>query len=138
MQKTRKHIRGRDAANMEVESNNRGPLFIEPSPGEGATSVPEITGAAGLGPASRETAVSHPEARRKRPPRLRKPSPLNDQCLAPTADLDGHQAALRQAFGDTLSDEFLSVLLGKLIAVLRPGPNDKLDEATLNAAIAVF
>src|SRR5262249_3600065 len=76
-------------------------------------------------------------AGRKRPPRVRKPLPRNDQCLAPTTDLEGHRAALRQAFGNTLSDEFVSVLLSKLISALRPGPNDELNEATLNAAIAV-
>jgi hypothetical protein len=45
---------------------------------------------------------------------VRKPSPLHDQCLAPTADLEGHRKRLREAFGDTLSDEFVDVILGKL------------------------
>jgi hypothetical protein len=49
-----------------------------------------------------------------------------------------HRAALRQAFGNTLSDEFAEFMLGKLITALRPGPFDHLDEATLNAAIAVI
>src|SRR5262249_219475 len=79
-----------------------------------------------------------PTDERKRPPRVRKPSPHSDQCTAPTEDLEGHRLALRQAFGDTLSDEFVSVVLGKLIAVLRPGPHDNLDEPTLNAAIAMI
>jgi hypothetical protein len=48
----------------------------------------------------------------KAPPRLRKPSPLNDQCLAPTGDLEGHRARLREAFGNTMSDEFVEVILG--------------------------
>src|SRR5437762_2348409 len=34
------------------------------------------------------------------PPLLR-PSPHNDQCLAPTGDLEGHRARLREAFGNT-------------------------------------
>jgi hypothetical protein len=45
---------------------------------------------------------------------------------------------MRQAFGNTLSDEFAEVMLGKLITGLRPGPFDSLDEATLNAAIALI
>ena len=45
---------------------------------------------------------------------------------------------MRQAFGNTLSDEFAEVMLGKLISALRPGPHDSLDEATLNAAIALI
>jgi hypothetical protein len=36
-----------------------------------------------------------------------------------------------------LSDEFAEFMLGKLVSALRPGPFDNLDEATLNAAIAV-
>jgi hypothetical protein len=34
-------------------------------------------------------------------------------------------------------DRNLQVMLGKLVAALRPGPYDTLDEATLNAAIAL-
>jgi hypothetical protein len=51
--------------------------------------------------------------------------------------LEAHRVALRQAFGNTLSDEFAEVILGKLFTVLRPDPFDNLDEATLNAAIAL-
>ena len=45
---------------------------------------------------------------------------------------------MRQAFGNTLSDEFAEVMLGKLISALRPGPFDHLDEPTLDAAIALI
>jgi hypothetical protein len=69
---------------------------------------------------------------------VRKPSRNHDQCVAPTTDLEAHRGALRQAFGNTLSDEFAEVMLGKLITALRPGPFDHLDEATLNAAIALI
>jgi hypothetical protein len=135
----RRHISGREAAKMAIESNGRGPVPIKSLPADDAASVTTMTAdATTLAPVHTASAVSEPRTQRKRPPRVRKPSPHNDQCLAPTADLEGHRAALRQAFGDTLSDEFVSVLLGKLIAVLRPGPYDKLDEATLNAAIAVI
>jgi hypothetical protein len=58
--------------------------------------------------------------------------------MAPTADLDGHRARLREAFGNTLSDEFTDVMLGKLVQALRPGPLEKLEESTLNAALALI
>jgi hypothetical protein len=61
----------------------------------------------------------------KAPPRLRKPSPDHDRCVAPTADLEAHRARLREAFGNTLSDEFVEVLLGKLMELLRPNPFDQ-------------
>jgi hypothetical protein len=75
---------------------------------------------------------------RKAPPRVRKPSPHNDQCLAPTADLEGYRARLREAFGNTMSDEFVEVILGKLIEALRPSPFDHLEEPTVNAALAII
>ena len=134
----RRHISGLEATNMAIESDKRGQVQIEPLPADGADGVPTTTAdATGLVPASVGSALS-PAAARKKPPRVRKPSPIHDQCVAPTGDLEAHRAALRQAFGDTLSEEFVTVLLGKLIAVLRPGPYDKLDEATLNAAIALI
>jgi hypothetical protein len=75
---------------------------------------------------------------RKAPPRVRKPSPHNDQCLAPTADLERHRARLREAFGNTMSDEFVEVILGKLMEALRPSPFDHLEEPTVNAALAII
>jgi hypothetical protein len=78
------------------------------------------------------------EQERKAPPRVRKPSPVNDQCLAPTPDLESHRKRLREAFGNTMSDEFVDVLLGKLVEALRPGPFDALEEPTLNAALAII
>jgi putative DNA primase/helicase len=77
-------------------------------------------------------------ARRKAPPRVRKPSPLHDQFLAPTPDLDGYRTRLREAFGNTMSDEFVEVMLGKVVEALKPSPHDKLDEPTLNAALAII
>src|SRR5437016_12818389 len=50
--------------------------------------------------------------------------PHNDQCLAPSGALESHRARLREAFGNTLSDEFVEVLLGKLMEALRPNPVD--------------
>ena len=78
------------------------------------------------------------EQERQAPPRVRKPSPLNDQCLAPTPDLENHRKRLREAFGNTMSDEFVDVLLGKLAEALRPGPFDALEEPTMNAALAII
>jgi hypothetical protein len=68
---------------------------------------------------------------RRAPPRVRKPSPIHNQVLAPTADLEGYRARLREAFGNTTSDEFVDVMLGKIIEALKPNPFDQLDEATL-------
>ena len=73
---------------------------------------------------------------RAAPPRVLKPSRGNDQVCAPTPDLEGHRAALRRVFG-TLSEDFSQTMFGKLIAALRPNPFEQLDEATLNAAIAL-
>jgi len=56
---------------------------------------------------------------------------------ASTSDTDAHRAELRAAFGETLSDQFVEVMMGKLISGLRPNPFDVLEEATLNAALAV-
>jgi hypothetical protein len=35
------------------------------------------------------------------------------QWKAPTPDLEGHRKRLREALGNTLSDEFVDVILGK-------------------------
>ena len=74
---------------------------------------------------------------RKAPPRVLKPSRANDQVCAPTPDLEGHRVALRRVFG-TLSEDFSQTMFGKLVAALRPNPFEQLDEATLNAAIALI
>ena len=37
-----------------------------------------------------------------------------------------------------MSDEFVDVILGKLVEALRPGLYDQLEEATLNAALATI
>jgi hypothetical protein len=64
--------------------------------------------------------------------------PRNDQWKAPTPDLEGHRKRLREALGNNLSDEFVDVILGKLVEALRPGLYDQLEEATLNAALATI
>jgi hypothetical protein len=92
-----------------------------------------------------ESKSRRPHSSRPRPPRAAKhrrgsgkPSPLNDQCQSPTADLEGHRQRLRETFGDTLSDQFVDVILGKLVEALRPSPFDQLEEATLNAGLAML
>jgi hypothetical protein len=35
--------------------------------------------------------------------------------------MESHRKRLREAFGNTMSDEFVDVLLGKLAEALRPG-----------------
>jgi len=77
-------------------------------------------------------------SQRKAPPRVRKPSAAHNQYLAPTPDLEGYRARLREAFGNTMSDEFVNVMLGKLIEALKPNPFDQLEEATLNSALAII
>src|SRR5450759_2044583 len=130
----RRHISGREATYMAIESDKRGPVQIEPLPPDGAASAPSTA----TGSSAPVPAVPQASAPRKAPPRVRKPSRNHDRCVAPTPDLEAHRAALREAFGNTLSDEFAEFMLGKLITALRPGPFDHLDEATLNAAIAVI
>jgi hypothetical protein len=134
----RRHISGREATYMAIENDKRGPVKIEPSPEGSASTLTTTTDSSALTPANTGSVISLPSGPRKKPPRVRKPSRNHDQCVAPTADLNAHRGALRQAFGNTLSDEFAEVMLGKLITALRPGPFDHLDEATLNAAIALI
>ena len=135
----REHISGKDATNIAIESDRRGPIQLQPLPADGEpNNVDMIPGSAIPASANAGSLAQQPTSRRKAPPRVRKPSPRNDQCLAPTPDLEAHRLALRQAFGETLSNEFAEVMLGKLVTALRPGPFDNLDEATLNAAIALI
>jgi hypothetical protein len=124
----RPRISGKDATNLALEGSKRGPVRLEPSGDAGGDiiSLPSPTGTAEMG-----------LGQRKPPPRVRKPSPTNDRCLAPASDLEAHRARLREAFGNTMSDEFVEVMLGQLIQALRPSPFDQLEEATLNAALAL-
>lgn len=118
---TKSRIRGRDAAWAAVKMAERRSVPLQ------ATDV--------VGP---HLPVLVVEGHRKRAPRVRKPSSSHDAIHAPTGDTDAHRAELREAFGETLSDQFVEVMMGKLISGLRPNPFDVLEEATLNAAIAVI
>jgi hypothetical protein len=120
-----KHIRGRDAARMAVENDKRRPIALEPAPSGSVDSISTTL-----------VPVETNHHSRTPPPRVVKPSRMNDQVLAPTQDLDAHRAALRRVFG-TMSEEYSQTMFGKLVAALRPNPHENLDEATLNAAIAL-
>ena len=118
-------ISGKDATYVARESDKRRPIrLMAPEGGE------EPLGA--LVPSEGS------EQAREAPPRVLKPSALNDQCLAPTPDLESHRKRLREAFGNTMSDEFVDVMLGKVVEALKPSPFDKLEEPTFNAALAII
>jgi hypothetical protein len=127
-------ISGKEATDVALEAAKYGPVHI----GASDNSTP--------GPATAQTTAkvlvpaegSQDTNRRRAPPRVRKPSPMHDQFLAPTPDLEGYQARLREAFGDTASEEFVKVMLGKVVEALKPSPHDSLDEPTLNAALAII
>jgi hypothetical protein len=124
-------ISGKVATNVALEANERRPINLASAP---ETSISPHTSAS---PHANLPADQPSAKRRRHPPRVHKPSPGNDRCLAPTPDLEHHRRGLREAFGNTMSDEFVEVMLGKLTEALRPSPHDELDERTLNAGLAV-
>ena len=125
-------ISGKDATNAALEAQKYGPIAIGPAeqaaPNEGISDKAHVPAVEGRN--SAET--------RRAPPRVRKPSPQNDQYLAPTSEVEGYRARLQQAFGNTMSDEFVDVMLGKVVEALKPSPFDQLEEATFNAALAII
>ena len=122
-------ISGKDATNAALEAQKYGPIAI----GAAEQIAPTEGGI------SEKAQVPAPSAETRRvPPRVRKPSPQNDQYLAPTSDVEGYRARLQQAFGNTMSDEFVDVMLGKVVEALKPSPFDQLEEATFNAALAII
>jgi hypothetical protein len=120
-----RHIDGREAARLAHDYAQREPGRLLPSE-------------------SGERQLVHPsglvmdEHLKTAPPRLRKPRRHGDVGVAPNAKLEEHKAAFRTVFGETLSDEFVDVMVTQLTSALRPGPHDVLEEATLNAAIALI
>ena len=120
-----KHIGGREATYVAIENDKRRPIALDPPPDGSVDSAPES-----------HLPVKANADYRAAPPRVLKPSRGNDQVCAPTPDLEGHRAALRRVFG-TLSEDYSQTMFGKLVAALRPNPFEQLDEATLNAAIAL-
>jgi hypothetical protein len=124
-------IDGRQATYVALEDAKRKPVQLQPA------AENQEPPRSPLLPDSENTSENKRE-QRKAPPRVRKPSRNRDECVAPTTDLGEHQRSLRETFGNTLSDEVVDDLLGKLIKGLRPGPFDTLDEATLNTALATI
>ena len=119
-------IHGLQATYAALEESKRGPISLEPADDQA------VALSTGPSPPVRLASTRNP------PPRVRKPHPKNNRCLAPTPELELHRARLRQAFGDTLSDEFVDVMMSKLIDALAPSPHDNLDETTLNAGLALI
>jgi len=118
-------ISGKDATYVARESDKRRPIRLLAPEG-----VEEPLGAV--------VPSEGAEQVRNAPPRVLKPSALNDQCVAPTPDLESHRKRLREAFGNTMSDEFAEVLLGKLLEALRPAALESLEQPTVNAALAII
>src|SRR5262249_17360769 len=118
------------ATNLALESARRGAVHLEPSDEPGSDNIIPLPSPTGVP----ETAGGE----RTPPPRVRKPSSANDRLLAPTTDLEAHRARLREALGSTMCDEFVDVMLGQLVQALRPSPFDELEEAPLNAALALI
>jgi hypothetical protein len=125
----KQHISGKDATKVAMDAAKRHPIQIQAS-----NEAIEILNNVPLPLDDTQNGGND----RKGPPRVRKPSPHNDQCLAPTPDLESHRKSLREALGNTMSDEFVDVILGKLVEALRPSPFDQLEEPTLNAALAII
>src|SRR2546423_1749844 len=99
-EKTEKpRISGKDATHVAMEAQEFGPVHIRAA--EDSTPNSNEPVATGQVPAQMNGTPDGPV--RKAPPRVRKPSPLHDQYLAPAPDLDSYRARLREAFGNTLS-----------------------------------
>jgi hypothetical protein len=128
-------ISGKDAAYVALDAAKYPPVRITESDNPAQSSV-EAEGADKL-PALVNDKLDAIDQRQE-PPRVRKPSPIHDRYLAPTQDVASYRARLREAFGNTLSDEFVDVMLGKVVEALKPTPWDQLEEATLNAALAII
>jgi hypothetical protein len=128
-------ISGKEAAYLAMEAAKYPPVHISESDNS-AHGLDEAEVTENLPVPVKDTPDN--SERRKAPPRVRKPSAIHDQYLAPTTDLDGYRARLREAFGNTMSDEFVDVLLGKVVEALKPTPYDNLEEPTLNAALAII
>lgn len=130
-------LSGRDATNAAIDAQKYPPVKVE-APGD-EVHITEPGPGTDIAQLQLEGDITlTPKDGRNPPPRLQKPSPQHDHYLAPTNDLEGHRARLRETFGNTLSYEFVEVMLGKLVEALKPNPFDELREETLNAALAML
>ena len=103
-------ISGKEATHAAMEAEKYGPIRIRAADNSRPNSNE---------PADMKGTPDGGHAR-KAPPRVRKPSPQHDQFLAPTPDLEGYRTRLREAFGNTMSDEFVDFMLGKVVEALKP------------------
>src|SRR6516165_6438823 len=98
-EKTEKpRISGKEATHVAMEAEKYSPIRIC----EADDSTPNSKEPADMALVPAQMNTPDNGHARKAPPRVRKPSPLHDQCLAPTPDLEGHRARLREAFGNTM------------------------------------
>jgi hypothetical protein len=132
---TKTRISGKDATYVALAAQKYGPVRIAASDNSAQSS--DAAQAVVQVPVPIDGAQQAGD-QRKAPPRVRKPSPQHDRFLAPTSDLEGYRVRLREAFGNTMSDEFVDVMLGKVIEALKPNPFDQLEETTLNSALAII
>jgi len=97
---TKSRISGKVATRLAMAAGKYPPVQIG-APDD----LPQSSEATQTTPNLPAPVVWAPEAdsKRKAPPRVRKPSPIHDQYLAPTADLEGYRAQLREAFGKSMS-----------------------------------
>ena len=91
---------GKQATYVAMAASKYPPVRID-APNDPAQS-PEATQTTPNLPAPAD-GMGDGDNQRKAPPRVRKPSPTNNQYLAPTADLEGFRGRLREAFGRGLS-----------------------------------
>ena len=118
-------IDGLQATYAAMEERERGPISLEPS------DDPTVANGSSL--------PVCPASARNPPPRVRKPHPNKDRFVAPAGvDLESLRKGLREAFGNTASDQFVQVMMRRLIDALAPSPHDQLEEATLNAGLALI
>jgi hypothetical protein len=117
-------VGGLQATHAAIEESKRGPISLEPADEQAVANGPSP-------PA--------PLVGKRTPPRVRKPQPGADRYVAPPGvDMESLRKGLREAFGNTASDEFTQVMIRKLIDALAPSPHDNLDETTLNAGLAII
>jgi hypothetical protein len=117
-------VSGLQATHAAIEESKRGPIRLEPAD--------EQVVATGPSPPA-------PLVGKRTPPRVRKPQPGADRYVAPPGvDVESLRKGLREAFGNTASDQFVQVMMRRLIDALAPSPHDNLDETTLNAGLAII
>ena len=132
-------VTGKEAVAAAVEARERCPIQLQPAdPGQPALNtedptqpMPNAENPAQATPGTEAVlrGSNKPARARRPPPRVHKPLPHNDMCMALMPDLGAHRARLRETFGNTMSDEFVDVHSGKPAQGLRPSPFDTLEES---------